>query len=112
MIARYPAACYVCKKPIVVGRDEYDYELKRSHHIACQEAPGLLDHAEQIAIADKLGYKPHEELRSELMGRARLLFPMFLPDTGPESGAGSAASGRDALLSDEIDCIRPSGGHA
>jgi hypothetical protein len=65
VIARYPAKCFVCGKSITVGIDEYDYDLKRSVHLACKAEDNPQPTAEQLALAEKLGFKPHEELRSD-----------------------------------------------
>jgi hypothetical protein len=42
-----------------VGVDTYDIEIKKSYHEDCREAQ--LPDAEAIALADELGFVPHDE---------------------------------------------------
>lgn len=59
MIAKYPGTCMFCRKPIAVGVDTYDLEIKKSYHEACKEnqPPG----PEAYTLADQLGFVPHDE---------------------------------------------------
>jgi hypothetical protein len=63
MIARYPGICRYCKKPIEVGRDEFDIDKRINYHVECVEnpAPGPPGR-EAYVLADKLGYIPSSQL--------------------------------------------------
>ena len=54
MIAKYPALCRYCRKPIEVGKDEYDIETKTNFHWACHDNPQPTP--ECYAIAERLGF--------------------------------------------------------
>jgi hypothetical protein len=59
VIAKYPAACMYCKKPIAPGVDTYDLEIKKSYHEDCRanQPPG----PEDFALAEELGFVRHDE---------------------------------------------------
>jgi len=60
VIAKYPAACMYCKKPIAVGIDTYDLEIKKSYHEDCRsnQPPG----PEDYKLADDLDFVRHDEV--------------------------------------------------
>ena len=108
MIAKYPGKCYLCGSPITVGKDEYDFDQKRSFHRLCveqEEEQGPTQ--EQIALADRLGFTHLSwERLLFLSGEARAKFEREHPEALEWDGGKAMPS------SDEIDCIRPEGGHA
>jgi hypothetical protein len=102
MIARFPAKCFMCGLPIVVGTDHYDVANKRSVHVLCE----IENPEEQINLAIRLGYWPHER---------RDLLPLSITADSRSTGRHEPeARGRLNLreLQETLDCIRPKGGHA
>lgn len=72
MIARYAGDCSECGTVIEKGEEcDYDPAKKRIKHKACP-----LFEEDAAVIADRLGYRPHDKLQSELLGKARILFPL------------------------------------
>jgi len=73
MIAKYGGICRYCGKAIKPGEDEYEPESKTSFHVQCAE--NQPPSAEQIALAERLGYRHYswDELRSDEVGETRLL---------------------------------------
>lgn len=59
MIAQYPGQCCFCNRPITVGVDVYDKDTRRNWHESCFESQP--PSPEQFAIADRLGFLPHDE---------------------------------------------------
>jgi hypothetical protein len=54
MIAKYPGKCRYCKKPIEVGRDEYEVETKTSFHPECRDSQS--PEASAFTLATDLGF--------------------------------------------------------
>jgi hypothetical protein len=59
MIAKYPGLCMYCRKPIEVGVDTYDIEIKKSYHEACRE--NQPPRPEDYKLADELDFVPHDD---------------------------------------------------
>lgn len=95
MIAKYPAKCRYCGKPIKVGEDEYDYENKSSYHVACFESQNHSPGTEAIALADRLLFCPHDDGSIRAMAGQWVAMRYLHAQTGsPEiqRQVGSAAS--------------------
>ena len=63
MLSLYNGYCFYCKKPTTAGIDHYENSKKRGYHLACQEQAESAPDAEQIKLAERLGYVKHEETR-------------------------------------------------
>lgn len=59
MIAKYPAKCRYCGKPIEVGKDEYDIDSRSSYHWECHDNPKPTPEAHDFA--ERLGFRKHDE---------------------------------------------------
>lgn len=90
MIAKFPGRCMFCKKPIVVGVDTYDVEIKKAFHETCKEnqPPG----PEAYTLADELGFVSHNDasihaaLENWRLRDHWLLRPLFNASCGDSAG--------------------------
>ena len=56
MIAKFASPCIYCDLPVKPGRDEYDYETKKSWHLECKDSADSQPDPGQQDLADRLGY--------------------------------------------------------
>lgn len=89
MIAKYPARCSRCGKPITIGVDTYDYESKKSYHQSCETDAGE-SHGQ---LADKLGFLDH----AEALSTDWPLLLLYERDNRRAGRQQPEASGRDAI---------------
>ena len=92
MRAKYPGRCRYCRKPIEVGRDEYEIHTKTSYHVECLDRHNY-ERAHAIGfIAVNL------DLPAD-----GLLLRMSRPDSGAATGrTESATPGRQPALPKEM----------